>query len=424
MAIDASIYQNIRQPEAPNLLAQYGQIQQIQGAQQQNRLLDLKMQQARREQQQDDAQREAVKSFGTDTTANTNRLLGTGNLKAATDYQKTVTEQQKAAREAEKARIEGAVQKVGFIGQSLAGVQDQAGYAAARQRIVSLIPEAAGDMPEVFNPQEVQTAMQRALTVKDQLEQKWKAMEYTTPNANARLSADTTTRGQDLTDKRTREEGAANRSLTARGQNMADARARESTAATLTKPFEITGEDGKPVLVQQDKQGNIRPVQGYTPKQGASKPLTEGQSKALLFGSRMQEANAILDALEAKGTTTSIPGARAGFGVGSAISAMQPAELQQLDQAKRDFINAVLRRESGAVIADSEFNNGDKQYFPQVGDSPAVIAQKKKNREVATRGILAEVPGGDARVAEVRGGGVAPAATPEIDALLKKYGGR
>lgn len=412
MAIDASIYSQIRQPQQPDLIGQAGQFAQLQGAQQQNRLLDMKMQQALREQQQEDAQREAVRGFGTDTAANTNRLLSTGNLKAATDYQTTVTNQEKAKREAEKAKIEGQVQRLGFVGQVLSGVNDPTTYAAARQRIIQAIPEAAGDMPEAFNPQEVEMARNRSLTVKDQLEQKWKAMEYTTPNANARLSADTTTRGQDLTDKRTREEGAANRSLTARGQNMADARARESTAATLTKPFEITGEDGKPVLVQQDKQGNIRPVQGYTPKQGASKPLTEGQSKALLFGSRMQDSGAIIDELALKGVNKSVPGSRSGYGVGATINAMQPQEFQRLDQAKRDFINAVLRRESGAVISAEEFANAEQQYFPQPGEGPDVIKQKRDARALATRGILAEVPDGEARVAKVRGGGAAPAPAP------------
>lgn len=140
-----------------------------------------------------------------------------------------------------------------------------------------------------------------------------------------------------------------------------------------------------------------------TSKAGGGKPLTEGQSKALLFGTRMQEANSILDELASNGVTTSVPGSRAGFGLGTAINALQPADRQRLDQAKRDFLNAVLRRESGAVIADTEFNNGDKQYFPQPGDSEAVIAQKKRNREVAMRGILAEVPDGDSRVAQVRG---------------------
>ncbi len=187
-----------------------------------------------------------------------------------------------------------------------------------------------------------------------------------------------------------------------RGQDLVDARSRESTSAAMSKPFEITGEDGKPVLVQQDKQGNIRPVQGYNPKQGASKPLTDSQSKALLFGSRMQEAGSVIDSLAEQGTTKSIPGSRLPI-VGGAVTAMSGESNQKLEQAKRDFINATLRRESGAVISTDEFDNGEKQYFPQIGDAPAVIAQKRRNREVATRGILAEVPDSENRVSKVRG---------------------
>lgn len=187
-----------------------------------------------------------------------------------------------------------------------------------------------------------------------------------------------------------------------RGQNLVDARARLTAEQTLTKPFEITGADGKPVLVQQDKQGNIKPVQGFGPKQGASKPLTDTQAKALQFGSRMQDAEDIFASLASNGVNTSIPGSQAGYGIGATISALQPEQWQQLDQAKRNFINAALRRESGAVISPSEFDNAEKQYFPQPGDGPKVIAQKKANRELATRGILAEVPDMENRVKAVR----------------------
>ena len=53
---------------------------------------------------------------------------------------------------------------------------------------------------------------------------------------------------------------------------------------------------------------------------------------------------------------------------------------QKVGQAQRNFINATLRQESGATIQPSEFANAKKQYFPQVGDSPAVIKQKAENR--------------------------------------------
>jgi len=57
-------------------------------------------------------------------------------------------------------------------------------------------------------------------------------------------------------------------------------------------------------------------------------------------------------------------------------------EYKQIEQAQRDFINATLRRESGAAIAPSEFENAQLQYFPQPGDTPEVVKQKQKNREM------------------------------------------
>ena len=62
-------------------------------------------------------------------------------------------------------------------------------------------------------------------------------------------------------------------------------------------------------------------------------------------------------------------------------------DFQSGDQAQRDFINAVLRRESGAVISPEEFNNARIQYIPQPGDSEATLAQKAKNRETQLLGI-------------------------------------
>ena len=57
-------------------------------------------------------------------------------------------------------------------------------------------------------------------------------------------------------------------------------------------------------------------------------------------------------------------------------------KFKQIEQAQRDFINAALRRESGAAIAESEFENARLQYFPQPGDTQEVVKQKQKNREM------------------------------------------
>lgn len=140
-----------------------------------------------------------------------------------------------------------------------------------------------------------------------------------------------------------------------------------------------------------DTESKVREREGKT---GSAKPLTEGQSKALLFGSRMRDSQAVIDQLAQSGVDG--PGALrryAGDGIlGDLANASQSPQQQQAEQAQRDFINATLRRESGAAIAKSEFESARKQYFPQVGDSPEVIAQKKRNRELAIEGMLAEVP--------------------------------
>lgn len=124
-----------------------------------------------------------------------------------------------------------------------------------------------------------------------------------------------------------------------------------------------------------------------TGPQKAGKPPTEFQGKSAMFGARMRAASDILDGLDGKYST--VAGVVAG-GNGPASIAFNPAldaNTQKAIQAKRDFINAVLRQESGAAISPSEFANADRQYFPQPGDGPEVITQKKQNRELAIHGM-------------------------------------
>lgn len=71
-----------------------------------------------------------------------------------------------------------------------------------------------------------------------------------------------------------------------------------------------------------------------------------------------------------------------------APSFLKSAEGQMIEQAQRDFINAKLRQESGAVISPTEFDNAKKQYFPQPGDTAEVIAQKQRNMTTALKGMV------------------------------------
>ena len=65
------------------------------------------------------------------------------------------------------------------------------------------------------------------------------------------------------------------------------------------------------------------------------------------------------------------------------------------------FVNAYNRRVSGAAISQSEMENGERMFFPQPGNSPVVIEQKRKQREAVLRGLVAEA--GQIAMADARG---------------------
>ena len=172
---------------------------------------------------------------------------------------------------------------------------------------------------------------------------------------------------------------------------------------------------------------------GAGPAGPAAKPLTEGQAKALQFATRMESSNKLIAELEKEGRTASTPGSRSGYGVGAVVNAFDSEKGQRLNQAKRDFINAILRRESGAVISDQEFDNAEKQYFPQIGDKPGTIEQKAKNRSIAIEGMKADVPapyqgefdrisGAASNAQKAATAGLTPEEQRELQELRKRFG--
>lgn len=131
-----------------------------------------------------------------------------------------------------------------------------------------------------------------------------------------------------------------------------------------------------------------------------NKPMTEYQGKANIFGTRAQAAHNILTGIEDSINTTGLVAKQGaeqvpliGGALGAAGNTMLSDDQQKVDQAQRDFVNSVLRNESGAAISQSEFDNARKQYFPQPGDSPAVIEQKRRNRETEINGLNSAVSG-------------------------------
>jgi hypothetical protein len=173
--------------------------------------------------------------------------------------------------------------------------------------------------------------------------------------------------------------------------------------------------------------------QGGQPLISGGKPLTEAQGNSVAFGARAVEANRIATDLETKGvkvpgkTSTVVSGivgmtpfvgesyseaTKSLFNVLPEFAGGLSPEQQQNQQARRNFISAVLRKESGAAIGVDEYKNEERKYFAQLGDSDKVIQQKQEARKLAIEALKAQAgPSGVRQINQITsqaqgGGGV------------------
>ena len=101
----------------------------------------------------------------------------------------------------------------------------------------------------------------------------------------------------------------------------------------------------------------------------------------------------------------------------------QSPELKSWGQAERNFINAVLRRESGASISPTEFSSAEQQYFPRPGDTPDVLAQKAANRSQVFETLKAGSGSAYGQIPTISGKGSAPL-PKEGDTYTDESGGK
>jgi hypothetical protein len=176
-----------------------------------------------------------------------------------------------------------------------------------------------------------------------------------------------------------------------------DKRTRQATPINMAPPAAPAGVGRGSVGVTDTTAGV--PLVGVS-----NKPLTESQGNATAFGMRMKESNDLLKKLENVGerNTGVVSGAvKSVVGltpfIGDKLSDMTgdvfnvlpsivgglSSEQQQVQNARINFITAVLRKESGASISPSEFITAEKLYFPKPGESDTVVKQKQRARDLA-----------------------------------------
>ncbi len=126
---------------------------------------------------------------------------------------------------------------------------------------------------------------------------------------------------------------------------------------------------------QQDIQQNQRQA-----KEASLGKDTERQ--AATFAKRMKESEEQYGGLMGKGYEPSMIKDSGYF-----PDILKGSDQRQAENAKRNFISAVLRKESGAAISPTEFSEANKLYFEQAGDDAAVKAQKAQARADALEGM-------------------------------------
>jgi hypothetical protein len=180
-----------------------------------------------------------------------------------------------------------------------------------------------------------------------------------------------------------------------------------------------------------DQQAPAAAPAAGTPLMGKGTAMTEAQSNAAMFGGAMAQAQNTIKQLEKSGTVKNavVPGLLTGlaqmvpFGVGENIGNViqstfnadptgligPNAEQQKLAQSQLAFATAYLRKTSGAAFGASEVSNTIKEFFPLIGDSQKVIAQKEAARDRAVEGMKMSTSKEGRKYIEGYGGGGAPA---------------
>ncbi len=268
---------------------------------------------------------------------------------------------------AQEARSEKAMT---YIANAAHGAQNPAEYSAAVNAVADQFPDIGDKLRPLADPTH------------------WDQVKQMTTSYAERIAGQNATRAQ----------ANADRSFGLQERQVKDAESNASFDRTA-KPVlqKVTNPDGSESIVRVMPDGTSQPV--YGGNGSGTNPYSVGkmtpeQGKVGTFVDRMAAADKILQNPDVANVNTGIGGA-----IGAAAENILPGGLvgplssnarQMSMQAKTNFLNAVLRRESGAAISSGEFASGNRQYFPQPNDSSEVLAQKAANRQNEITGFMRE----------------------------------
>lgn len=147
-------------------------------------------------------------------------------------------------------------------------------------------------------------------------------------------------------------------------------------------------------LVEQESATLPLPQPGEVIAESQKRIFGESQSRAAGFTGRMIFSNTRMDDLESSGfnpvnmidvTKDNLP-----FVPEWLERMLQSTKYKLYNTNKINFSTAQLRRETGAVINESEIVWIDETYFPQLGDGPEVQELKRLSRQEAIKAMETE----------------------------------
>ena len=158
-----------------------------------------------------------------------------------------------------------------------------------------------------------------------------------------------------------------------------------NTTVTYGAPVAGVDASGNPVFFQPSKGGGAPAiVPGVRPKPDQPKSPTEVQAKAGTFHSQMVSASNELGTLSREGFDPSSVRTQVETSVaGGLTNPIAGEKAQRARQAQEQWSEAFLRVKTGAAATQGEVDRNIRTFFPQVGDTPEVIAQKARMRTQA-----------------------------------------
>jgi hypothetical protein len=207
MPIQPGLALQVKGLELPDPLAMQAQATQIQNALQQQRMGEMQMQNAMREQRRSQELEGILSGVAPDAPAAdvAGRLQKGGFFQQAGQVLQQEATRQKTAREEEVARLNAVKTKAELMGRLFVGVKDQLSYSMARQQAIQRGFGTEQDIPEAYDPAVVENVLNGSMSVMDFVKNQLKEREVGARELTARATqarAGQEQRGQDLQQQR------------------------------------------------------------------------------------------------------------------------------------------------------------------------------------------------------------------------------